>query len=385
MTLPVIRGHDDVRRRLGSAAVSGSLSQSILLHGPRGVGKERLGLWVAQLLVCEAPTAGAPCGVCKPCRLVQRLEHPDVHWFFPLPRPDNASPEKLREKLEDARAAELALRRGNAGHLPAYDKPPAIFLAAVQRIQQLASVKPSMGHRKVFVVGDAELMVPQESSPEAANAFLKLLEEPPDDTTVIMTSSHPGALLPTILSRVLAIRVAPLPDEAVQGFLQEEMSIQADAAGRLARLAHGAVGTAIRLASEEESGGSRAVGRELLIAALSSGAVPRYAAASARKPFGGRGDFGDELDALGEWLRDLMAVAAGADEQVADSEARQLLRRAVDRRHIGPMGVACALERVVQAQKWAQGNVNPQLIIADLLRGLEEDLVHSAPREVPAR
>ena len=71
-------------------------------------------------------------------------------------------------------------------------------------------MRPSVGSRKVFVVGDAEAMVPQESSPEAANAFLKLLEEPPADTTLILTSSNPGALLPTIKSRVLPIRLLRL-------------------------------------------------------------------------------------------------------------------------------------------------------------------------------
>src|SRR5690606_13884541 len=97
MSLPQIRGHEEVRRRIALAAASGSLAQSILLHGHRGVGKERLGLWLAQLLVGTAPESERPCGACRPCRLVYRLEHPDVHWFFPLPRPDNASAEKLRE------------------------------------------------------------------------------------------------------------------------------------------------------------------------------------------------------------------------------------------------------------------------------------------------
>jgi DNA polymerase III subunit delta' len=381
MTLPRIRGHEEVRGRLVGAAASGALSQSILLHGARGVGKERIGLWLAQLLVCSSPTAEGPCGSCQPCRLVLRLEHPDVHWFFPLPRPDNASADKLREKLEDLRAAELQLRRENPGHVPSYDKAPAIFLAAVMRIQQLATVKPAMGRRKVIVVGDAELMVPQESSPEAANAFLKLLEEPPDDTTVIMTSSQPGALLPTILSRVLAIRVGPVERGAVRAFLEEEMGTPPAEAERLAGLARGAIGAAIRLAASEGSAGAAASrGRELLIAALSSGAVPRFAAGSAQRPFGGRGLFGDELEALADWLRDLLAVSAGAEEQVADPEARQLLRRIVARKRVHPLGAAAALERVARAQELAQGNVNPQLILADLLRGIQTDVLNREER-----
>lgn len=376
MPLPSIRGHDEVRRRLARAVTAGTIAQSILLHGPRGAGKERLGLWLAQLLVCEQPEGDGPCGTCRPCRLVGRLEHPDVHWFFPLPRPDASTPEKLRDKLEDARAAELALRRDDPAHLPRYDKAPAIFLAAVQQIQRFASVKPAMGRRKIFVVGDAELMVPQEASQEAANAFLKLLEEPPDDTTVIITTSQPGALLPTILSRVLAIRVPPPGEEAVRGFLVEEMKVAEEEAGRLARLSRGAVGAALRLVGDEGAGGgARAAARELLIAALASSTTNRYVAASAQKPFGGRGEFSDTLEALGDWLRDLMAVAAGAAHEVADPEGLQLLQRAVERRGVEPLGAAAALDRLARAHELAQGNVNPQLILADLLRGLAEDLV----------
>lgn len=376
MSLPSIRGHQDVRRRLAHAAAGGTLAQSILLHGPRGVGKERLGLWLAQLLVCAAPLEGEPCGTCQPCRLVLRLEHPDVHWFFPLPRPDGASADKLREKLEDARAAELQLRRANPAHLPSFDKAPAIFLAAVQRIQQLAGVKPAMGSRKVFVVGDAELMVPQESSPEAANAFLKLLEEPPADTTLIVTSSQPGALLPTILSRVLAMRVAPLEGAAVEDFLRGVLELAPAEAERIGRLARGSIGAAMRLARDTgEDGGVRGAGRKWLIAALSPGPVPRLAAAAGQQPWGGRGNFHEELEALGEWLRDLAAVAAGSPEAVADPEARQLLGRAVERRGVHATGAATALERVANAQTLAQGNVNPQLIIADLLRRIQADLV----------
>ena len=87
----------------------------------------------------------------------------------------------------------------------------AIFVATVRALVQFAAYSPSIAKRKVIVVGDAERMVPQEGADQAANAFLKLLEEPPADTTIILTSSEPGSLLPTIRSRVVsrARRAAP--------------------------------------------------------------------------------------------------------------------------------------------------------------------------------
>lgn len=376
--LPRVRGHSEALALLGRAAAAGDLAQSVLLHGAAGIGKERVGLWLAQLLVCEAPSAGEPCGVCLPCRLVLRLEHPDVHWFFPVARPDASSPEKLREKLEEQRGAELQARRDDPHHLPVHEKPPAHFLASILTIQQLAAVRPAMGARKVFVVGDAELMVPQESSPEAANAFLKLLEEPPADTTVVITTSQPGALLATIRSRVLPLRLSPVPDEEVRGYLMEEMEIEPVEAGRIAAVANGAVGRAIRLAPGGDSAGSlaqrREAGRQLLLAALSASDVPRLAAAHDRPPAGARGDFLAELDALAEWLRDLLALAAGARDAVRDPEALELLERAIARNPVSALAVTRAIEHVATARELAMGNVNPQLITADLLRRVQAEI-----------
>lgn len=388
MSIPVLRGHRETRALLARALETGGLAQSVLLHGPAGVGKERLGLWLAQLLLCERPMGGEPCGQCLPCRLVGRLEHPDVHWFFPLPRPENASsPEKLREKLEEARGAELQARRSSAVHVPAHEKAPAHFLASILTLQQLAAVRPAMGRRKVFLVGDAELMVPQESSPEAANAFLKLLEEPPADTTLVLTSSHPGALLPTIRSRVLPLRVGYLEDDEVREFLEAEAKVEPGRAARLAPLALGAIGRALRLGLGEDGTGSLArqhrAGRELLLAALSAGPVPRLAVAHDQGPTGGRGEFSGELEAFAGWLRDLLAVASGAPEAVRDPEARTLMDRAITQAPIEPEGVARALDRVAEAQTLAAGNVNPQLIVSNLLRRVQADLGRGTIRPTP--
>src|SRR5205807_1537264 len=90
MPIPPLYGHEGIRNRLVGAIASGRLPQALLLEGPRGVGKQRLGLWLAQALVCERPVngrgreKGEPCGECQPCRLVLNVSHPDVHWFVPV-------------------------------------------------------------------------------------------------------------------------------------------------------------------------------------------------------------------------------------------------------------------------------------------------------------
>ena len=384
MALPPVYGHEDVRRTMTAALAADNLPQSLLIHGPAGVGKERLGMWLAQRLMCLRPTPeGAACGQCQPCRMVPRMEHPDVHWFFPLPRPDAATPEKLREKLEEARGAELAARREDPFHVPAFEKAPAYFMGMVQNLQRFASVRPAMGTRKVFVVGDAEAMVPQESSPEAANAFLKLLEEPPADTTLILTSSNPGALLPTIRSRVLPIRVLRLRQEEVRAFLVEQKGMKEKEADELAAISEGAIGRALRLLPSAGGAGvlkkQRDTARAYLQAATAGNAAERIAAANGVAPAGARGEFTAGLEALAQWLRDLMAVAAGAPEEVAYTEDTALLSSLAKKPGLTAEGVASAILRVQTAQELASGNVNPQLILADLLRGIRKDLLRTAP------
>jgi DNA polymerase-3 subunit delta' len=383
MAMARVYGHEDVRSVLLAAARAGTLAQSILVHGPAGVGKQRLGLWLAQQLMCESPAPdGLACGRCQSCRMVSRLEHPDVHWFFPLPRPDAQTPEKLREKLEEARGAELAARRADAFHVPAYDRAPAYFLGTIQNLQRFATVRPAMGSRKVFVVGDAEAMVPQESSPEAANAFLKLLEEPPADTTLILTSSNPGALLPTIRSRVLPVRLLPLPADAVADYLEREKGMPRVEAERAAAISAGAIGKALRLLPGAGGAGvlqrQREAGRAMLQAATSASSADRLAAANAVAPAGARGEFTGTLEALSLWLRDLMAVAAGARDALAYTDDLALLDGIVARGRVQAESVAAALLRVQEARDLASGNVNPQLIVADLLRGIRRDLLRAA-------
>lgn len=382
MSLPDLYGHEPVREYLLRAVRAGTLPQSVMLHGPAGVGKERIGLWLAQLLLCERPEEPqAPCDQCRACRQVRRLEHPDLHWFFPLPRPEGASAERLRDKLEEARAAELQRRREHPNRPPSYDKAPAHFLAAVQTLQQVAANRPVMGDRRVFVVGDAELMVPQEASQEAANAFLKLLEEPPAGTHLVITTSNPGALLATIRSRVLPVRVAPLAEREIRDFLLRECAASEAEAERVAVLGRGSIGRALRLLPGDDGPTPlermRERGRALLLAALSRSPTPRYAIAQAQAPTGGRGDFSGELESFAEQLRDLMAVASGATDAAIDEDST--LQRAVEQLAIEPLGVADAIRRVARAQELAFGNVNPQLILAVLLEEVHRALHSTVP------
>ena len=108
--MPIIDlyGHEQLRERLAESISAGTLPASLLLQGPRGVGKQRLALWLAQRLLCTG--TNPPCRSCTSCRYVAALTHPDVHWVFPRPRLKDSDPdlEQVRDDYAEATAERAA-------------------------------------------------------------------------------------------------------------------------------------------------------------------------------------------------------------------------------------------------------------------------------------
>ena len=345
MPLLPLYGHVALRARLRDAIDRGSLPASLLLHGPRGAGKQQLALWIARALLCENSDR-APCGTCKSCKLAANLHHPDLHWYFPRPRLKGGDPD-----LDDVRhdiAEGIAERLENGGLYEPPGGDEALYVATVRAIVQSAVMSPAMGHKKVFVIGDAERMVAQEGSDQAANAFLKLLEEPPADTTLILTSSEPGALLPTVRSRSVGVRVPRLADADVRAFLADpSVKDKLDAGStELVRLADGAPG---KLIAREAWDTAMRQARRLLEAAQSPDRGTRLRAALGQGASGARGKYADTLDALIVLLHDRSEEAAqkGNDREAA--------------------GAARAIDAIEDAKEQADRNVNPQLVTAGIL------------------
>ena len=351
--MPIIDlyGHELLRERLSESIRSGTLPSSLLLQGPRGVGKQRLALWLAQRLLCTADDS--PCGNCKACRYVRELNHPDLHWVFPRPRLKDSDPDL--EQVKDDYGEATTERASNAGLYAAPSGSEGIYVATVRSLVLRASMSPAMGNRKIFIVGDAERMVPQEGADMAANAFLKLLEEPPADTTIILTSSEPGSLLPTIRSRVVAVRVPLVPDAAVRAFVENpEVKKALDKQGKAGtpervRVAGGAPG---RLLTGAVDARATINARRIIDAATSARRAPSYSTALSQGAAGARGGFSDTLDALVELL----------GERARDALHRQ--------DSAGAASSARAVDAVLQAQTYADGNVSPQIIAARLIRNL---------------
>lgn len=353
MPLLPLYGHVALRERLRDAALRGSLPGSILLHGPRGIGKQQLALWLGRVLLCERPES-APCGECRSCRMALELQHPDLHWFFPRPRPKdaaNADAEDVKEDMSEAIVARLEER----GLYEAPGGDEAIFISTVHALVQTAALSPAMARRKIFVVGDADRMVAQEGSDQAANAFLKLLEEPPADTTIILTSSEAGALLPTIRSRVIAMRVAPLAADEVRAFVSDPVvagRLDVSGASRTDELVQLAGGAPGRLVGRQAWDAALNQAQRLIDAATAPDRGTRMRVALAQGGSGARGKFSDMLDALTVLLHERSRAAAKRGNQREAS------------------GAARAVAIVEEAKEMAYGNVNPQLVASSLVRQL---------------
>ncbi|MGQ0715514.1 MAG: hypothetical protein ACT4PJ_17585 [Gemmatimonadaceae bacterium] len=356
--MPIIplHGHTALRARLRTAVRRRTLPASLLIHGPRGIGKQRLALWLGQFLLCElSPSDDAPCGTCKACRYASILGHPDLQWFFPRPRLKEAD-SSLQDVKDDY--IEAVKQRAEGGGI--YEPPSGlegIFIRTVHFIVQQAAMTPTLSNRKVFVIGDADRMTPQEGSEFAANAFLKLLEEPLADTTIILTTSEPASLLQTIRSRVIALRASAITDAEVRAFLMDPIASAAlERAGlptnveERVRLAAGAPGNLLTAATAREAV-SRA--HDILTAAR-GGATDRFRAAVGFGSSRARGAFSEVLDALTLLLHD------------------RVRERATEGDDDGARRAALAVSAVEDAKLRASGNVNPQLIGSALLRELAE-------------
>jgi DNA polymerase III subunit delta' len=350
MPIPPLYGHEGIRHRLVGAIASGRLPQALLFEGPRGVGKQRLALWLAQALVCEAPRGereqGEGCGRCRQCTLVLALSHPDVHWFVPLELGTRAADaDKQVELVREALAEEMTARRAQ----PLYEPAAGLAshgIASVRLLLSRLALTPGLARRKVFILGEAERLVPQPGADVAANALLKALEEPPADTVFVLTAAEPDALPETVLSRVVRVRVARLADSIVAAFAQRHLghAAQRDMA-QLVGAADGCIGKLLASGTRGDQGAAAA---ERFLAAVTAGSVERYAFALAQQPFQARGAFTEMLDGL----------------------LRRLREHARAGRETGK--VVAAISRVLEARVLAQGNVNPQLVAAVLGEAVAE-------------
>lgn len=340
------------------AISSGRVAHAYLVVGPDGSGKKTLALFVAQLLVCEAPQreAGAvnvdrdivakgsgsrfaegahllPCGTCRSCIRVKAGNHPDVR----LVTPDGA----------------------------------AFKIDQVRDVQREAALSPYEGNLKVFIVERADLM-----TEEAQNSLLKTLEEPPPHSLFILLAPESTALLPTIVSRCQLLRMELLPEKMIAAELERRGKAFGQAARTAAALAGGCLGRALASLEEPLAGiRNKAVGFVEALGKIGPGECLSLAR-EFEKDRDGAEFFVQVLSLL---YRDLAVMAAtraqsGAEEgcggALVNRDIAEMLGR--EARHYDVEGCLAAETALARSAEFARLNINTRLLLDVLLLELRE-------------
>lgn len=287
-----IVGQDWACAYLSGALRNNRLPQTMIFHGPPYVGKETTALVLASILLCETESG---CGSCASCLQVFSYQHPDLHYIFPCPA--------AWYQNRDEYGAVLAARAdtGNRFGEPVEDPNHIISIDAVRWMTQVAGRSSFGGHAKVFIVRNAERM-----RDEGQNALLKLLEEAPEDTYIMLCTTQPRRLLATVRSRSHAVRFSKLPELEWITIFQSITSVDAKTASLLHRLSGGSFSRAIEMQNEEYQEERMDALNALLSAITGKPGIWSLVVARKFRDAGNRASFDRFLDNIILWLRDAL-------------------------------------------------------------------------------
>lgn len=297
------RVKDILRRMLKVGRVPGAL----LFAGEDGVGKKRFALELAKALNCHAPQGVDACDSCSSCVRISQSKFPEY-----------SDDKDNREKLIRSDHTDVALARP-------YNR--ILRIGPMREIEREANYRPFEGKARIFIIEEAESL--NESS---SNALLKTLEEPPRTSHLILISSRPASLLPTIRSRCQMIRFSPLTPAEIESHLLSGKQVAPKDARLLSRVARGSIGRA--LATDLETYRQQ---REAMLDVLSALALTndrsRLLRASEEMNDAKRKDeYELRLDLLATLIHDVWTLSLGApDEQVANEDLRPQLSKIVSR------------------------------------------------------
>ena len=205
-----ILGHEMIKEHFQKAIEAQKVSHAYILSGEAGMGRKSLANAFALTLLCEKGKS-QPCMECHACKQVLSGKHPDLVYVH-HEKPASIGVDDIREQINDT-----------------------------------IMIRPYSSYYKIYIVDEAEKMTVQ-----AQNALLKTIEEPPAYAVIILLTTNPDAFLPTILSRCVQLKLRPLPDNVVKGYLVGNMGVSENNAELYAAFSRGNLGKAIKLASSEE-------------------------------------------------------------------------------------------------------------------------------------
>ena len=250
MLLKDIIGQEAIKREMCRNVQEGHIPHAQLLSGSAGIGKLPLALAYAQYVACPHRTPTDACGVCPTCLQYSKLQHPDLHFVFPIVKTDSS--EVCDDYIGAFREMVIANPYCDADDwiqkMGEEKKQSLIYEKESSEIQRKLSLKAFGDGYKVMIVWQ-----PEKMHIACANKLLKLLEEPPQMTLFLFVSEHPEQLLPTIISRLRPLPVPRLSEQEVIEALMSKNMIPLAQAQDAARLAHGSYREALRILDDTDS------------------------------------------------------------------------------------------------------------------------------------
>ncbi len=237
MSFSEIVGQIEVKRLLENSLRKERIASAYLFYGTEGVGKTISAINFAKAMNCKLSLADS-CfrdtvdKKCSSCKKIDSFSHPDVIIFFPVPK-------EIRDKK---RRNELL----HKGKLHIYKKTDIISIDDIRDIENTLLLRPFEAKRRIVIIIDAETI-----NNVAQNAFLKILEEPPIDTTIILTSSQPERLFPTIRSRCQKVFFKRLSREEMKEFLLKRGELTDEEIELVCMLSNGSAQKALDLLDKD--------------------------------------------------------------------------------------------------------------------------------------
>jgi len=299
-----IPGQKAATELLSSAIGSARVASAYLFRGPMGVGKFAAAVDFVRWLKCDTPES---CDAsCHSCRLINSFNHPDLIIVIPLPTEISQSVNKTAAVLQQV-AADRFMELS-------FEKPASIGIDEIRGLSERLALAPARKGGRWAIIRDADMM-----TPEAANAFLKTLEEPPKDAHLILTSSRPDFLFPTIRSRTQPVRFNRLSRAQITEMLISR-DIEQKEAEKIALAAEGSITTALAM-DDEQSGEIKKLGEELWVILFSKS---DSAAIDLVEKLGRDRSLARAVIASAmSFLRDHMLTQLGVAELVVNTEQKQ--------------------------------------------------------------
>ena len=321
-------GHKDILKYISSAVENNRVSHAYILNGERGSGKKMLANLFAMTLLCETGD-NEPCGKCHSCKQAESGNHPDI----------------IRVT---------------------HEKPNSISVDDIRtQVNNTVDIKPYQGPYKVYIIPQADMMTPQ-----AQNAILKTIEEPPSYAVFLLLTENAETLLPTINSRCVMLKLRNIKHTLIKKYLMENLEIPDYKADMCTAFAQGNMGRAIMLANSDHFNEIREEAVQLLkhinemelneiVAAVKNISVYKL-------------EITDYLDIIMIWYRDVLLYKATKEiDKVVFKDQLQSIKEQA--RKSSYEGIELILESLEKAKARLKANVNFDLVMELLFLTIKEN------------